>query len=208
MSDLDLYTHHPLQLDPQSKAISLPGASSDVAAELEQLNRLHAGFVALETPGKVPPPPMPVNPKRSAQITKLKESANQSFAKGTYIDSVRLYTLAIDMALSRPLWEPASLVREELAVLYSNRSQSYIAQQMWPEGLIDAKLSVACSPVKNAKSWYRGGKSLNEMARYDEAKEWLEKAIEIEAATSETTKDLEKLLADAVAGLARTGSSA
>lgn len=208
MSDLDLYTHHPLQLDPQSKAISLPGASSDIAAELEQLNQLHAGLVALETPGNVPPPPLPVNPKRGTQIAKLKESANQSYAKGAYPDSIRLYTLAIEMAFGRPLWEPASLVRDDLSVLYSNRSQSYIAQQMWPEGLVDAKLSVACSPVKNSKSWYRGGRCLNEMARYEEAKDWLEKGIEIEAATSDNTKDLKKLLDDALAGLAKTGSSA
>ncbi|KAI5283914.1 hypothetical protein KEM54_001736 [Ascosphaera aggregata] len=207
MSDIDLYTHYPLVLDPQSKAILLPGASPEVAAELQQMNQIHAGLIALETPGNVPPPPAATNPKRSAQITKLKESANQSFSKGTYIDSVRLYTLAIDMALGRPLWEPASLVRDELSVLYSNRSQSYIAQRMWPEGLVDAKLSVACSPVKNAKSWYRGGKCLNEMGRWEEAKEWLEKGIEIESATSENTKDLKKLLDDAVAGLAKSSQS-
>ncbi|KAI5295269.1 hypothetical protein KEM52_001859 [Ascosphaera acerosa] len=207
MSDIDVYTHHSLVLDPQSKAISLPGASQEITAELEQLNKLHTSLLSLETPGNVPPPPLPVNPKRSNQITKLKESANQSLTKGAHTDAARLYTLAIDMALGRPLWEPANLVREELAVLYSNRAQAYVAQRMWPEGLVDAQTSISCSPVKNTKAWYRGGKCLVEMTRWEEAKEWLEKAIEVETATSDGSKELQKLLDEAIAGLERSTRS-
>ncbi|KAI5298248.1 hypothetical protein KEM55_003625, partial [Ascosphaera atra] len=141
-------------------------------------------------------------------ITKLKDSANQSLSKGTYIDAVRLYTLAIDMAIGRPPWEPAALVREELSLLYSNRAQGYIAQQMWPEGMVDSKLSVSCSPLKNSKAWYRGGKCMVEMGRFAEAKDWLEKGIEVESVTTDNTKELKNLLEDAIKGLERTSGAA
>jgi translocation protein SEC72 len=63
----------------------------------------------------VPPPPTTVNPKRSAQVTKHKDSANTAFRAAKYADANRMYSLAIDIAAQRPLWEPSALALEELS---------------------------------------------------------------------------------------------
>lgn len=84
MSDLDTFTQLPIRLDPKTKALSSlsPGSSRALDAELSTLNQLHRSLLALETPHAVPPPPIPVNPKRSANVSKLRDSGNAEFRKG------------------------------------------------------------------------------------------------------------------------------
>ena len=186
MSDLDTYTHLPLQIDPQTKSISAPTSKSrTLTAELEALNTLHRSLLALETPSGVPPPPVPVNPKRSANITKLKESGNTEFRKNRPAEAVKMYTLGLQMALSRPLWEPQGLVREEVAALYANRAQARMGLQQWAEAAVDAEASVEAKRVANGKAWWRRGKCLLEMGRLDEAREWVAKGLELEGQEGE-----------------------
>lgn len=208
---LDIFTQYPLHLDPQSKAISLSTTSgyipSELAAlttELSALNTLHRSLISLDPPN-IPPPPLPINPKRSAQITKLRDSANTAYRKNNYSEAVRLYSYAIDMAISRPGWEPVTLVRDELAGLYANRAQAHMAQQAWPEALIDAKCSVDCKPVGNVKAWWRGAKCFLEMGRWEEAKNFLQRGLEIEGGVAEGGKELMALLEDVEQGLRRSG---
>ena len=85
---------------------------------------------------------MPVNPKRTIQINKLRESGNTAYKKGSFPEAANLYGLALRMASDRPPWEASGLVREELSGLYSNRAQAYMAQQMWAEAAVDAEVSV------------------------------------------------------------------
>ncbi|PWY85850.1 hypothetical protein BO94DRAFT_557259 [Aspergillus sclerotioniger CBS 115572] len=120
------------------------------------------------------------SPARSAQVTKLRDSANAAFRKSNHADAARLYTYAIDMAIGRPGWEPVTLAREELAGLYSNRAQAWMSQRKWPEGLVDARCSVESKPVGNVKAWWRGGRCLVEMGRWEEAKGLVEKGLEVE----------------------------
>jgi translocation protein SEC72 len=208
-SDIDSYTQQALHLDPTTKSISLattegqtPAQAEAINAELTQLNLLHRNLVSLESPN-IPPPPLPVNPKRSAQITKLRDTANTAFRKSNYAEAVKLYGYAIDMAYARPAWEPVNLVRDELSGLYSNRSQAYMSQQMWPEAWIDSKCSAESKPVGNVKAWWRGGKCLAEMSRWDEARAWTEQALGIEGPASEGGKELVELLKEIEAGSKR-----
>jgi translocation protein SEC72 len=184
MSDLDTFNLLPLTLDPQSKAVlptSSPSSSSRaLTAELETLNTLHRSLQSLEGPATVPPPPVPVNPKRSAQITKLRESGNGEFRKGKFADAMRFYTLGLQMALTRPLWEPSGLVRDEIAGLYAARAQAHMALQDWVEGAVDAECSVEAKRVGNAKAWWRRGRCLFEMGRLEEAREWTGKGLEMQ----------------------------
>ncbi len=200
MSDLDTFTLLPLQIDPQSKAVSTPSSSKALQTELASLNALHRALLALETPNHTPPPPIPVNPKRSANITKLRDSANAEHRKGRYAEAVKLYSLGLQMALGRPLWEPQGLVREEVASLYANRAQSHMALLAWPEGAADAEASVEAKRVGNAKAWWRRGKCLVEMGRLHEAKEWVRKGLELEGQETE----LAALLKDIDARLLKT----
>lgn len=84
------------------------------------------------------------------------------------------------MALTRPLWEPSGLVRDEVAGLYANRAQAHMALSNWVEGAVDAEASVEAKKVGNAKAWWRKGKCLMEMGRLEEAKEWVGRGLEME----------------------------
>ncbi|EMR67435.1 hypothetical protein MGN70_002585 [Eutypa lata] len=180
-SDLDTYTHLPLHFDGQTKAISAPTSKSrTLAAELEALNALHRSLLTVEGASGVPPPPLPVNPKRSANITKLRESGNGEVRKGRPAEAVKLYGLGLQMALGRPLWEPQGLVREEVAALYANRAQARMALQRWADAAVDAEASVEAKRVGNGKAWWRRGRCLLEMGRLDEAKEWVGRGLELE----------------------------
>jgi translocation protein SEC72 len=208
-SDLESFTEYPLQLDPATKAISLattaglsPAQIEDLNNELKSLNSLHRSLISLDPPN-VPPPPLPINPKRSAQITKLRDTANTAFRKSNFAEAIKLYGYAIEMALGRPPWEPLQLVRDELSGLYANRAQAYMSQQAWPEGWVDAKSSVECKPVGNAKGWWRGGKCLVEMGRWDEARAWIEQALGIEGRAGEGGKELLTLMEEIQQGSQR-----
>ncbi|KAK1474801.1 tetratricopeptide [Colletotrichum cuscutae] len=187
MTDLTHFDLLPLQLDPQSKSLSSTSSSRALAAELSQLNALHRSLITSDTTTQhgVPPPPMPVNPKRSAQVAKLRDSGNAEFHKKKYGDAIKFYTLGLQMAFTRPLWEPSQLVREEVSGLYANRAQAHMALQQWAEGSVDAEASVEARKVGNAKAWWRRGKCLMEMGRLEEAREWVGKALEYEGEEGE-----------------------
>ncbi|KAL6863482.1 hypothetical protein ACO1O0_003737 [Amphichorda felina] len=201
MSDLTHFDMQPLQMDPQSKAISVaPNTKAPRAlhAELEQLNALHRAI--LDTAGAVsqhgvPLPPIPVNPKRSANVTKLRDNGNAEYRKGHYAEAQKLYTLGIQMAETRPLWEPSALTREELSGLYANRAQAYMAMQQWPEGAVDAETSVEVKKVGNSKAWWRRGKCLMEMGRFEEARDWVKKGLEVEGEEAELMSLLKEVSA-------------
>ncbi|KAJ5689028.1 hypothetical protein N7462_003420 [Penicillium macrosclerotiorum] len=209
-SEIDIFNEYPLHLDPASKALSLlpstsqtPAQAAAITTELQELNLLHRNLISLDPPN-IPPAPLPVNPKRSAQITKLRDSGNAAYRKSNYTEAVRLYTYAIEMGLSRPGWEPVTLAREELAGLFGNRAQAQMGLQAWPEGLVDAKASVDSKPVGNVKAWWRLAKCLAEMNRYAEARTFLLKGLEIEGRTSDGGKELLQLLEEVDAALERS----
>lgn len=177
---IDTFTQLPLTIDASSKAISL--SDPTFQADIEELNRLHRGLLSLDGPAQIPPPPAPVNPKRSVQITKLKDSGNASYKKGAFPDAIKMYDLAIRMASERPSWEASGLVREELSALYNNRAQAHMAQQAWVEGMLDAEVSVELKKVGNVKGWWRRGQCLREMGRLGEAEEWVKQGLEFERA--------------------------
>ncbi|KAF3064377.1 Translocation protein sec72 [Daldinia childiae] len=179
-SELETFTMLPLQIDPQTKALTATSGSRALQSELASLNALHRSLLALDTPNQVPPPPLPVNPKRSANVSKLRDSGNTEYRKGKHADAVKFYTLGLQMALTRPLWEPQQLVREEVAALYANRAQAHMGLQNWAEGASDAEASVEAKRVGNSKAWWRRGKCLVEMGRLIEAKEWVSKGLEME----------------------------
>ncbi|RSM10139.1 hypothetical protein CEP52_003735 [Fusarium oligoseptatum] len=176
MSDLTHFDLLPLQMDPQSKSISSHNPSRALAAELETLNALHRSLLNLETPSGAPPPPIPVNPKRTANVTKLRDSGNAEYRKG------------------KPMWEPAALVREEVSSLLANRAQAHMALQNWAEGAVDAHASVEARWVGNAKAWWRRGRCLSEMGRLEEARDWVKRGLEVEGEEAELVqllKDVE-----------------
>ena len=183
MEGPETFNQVPLSIDPSSKTLS--SSDSSLGTEIDEINKTHRAFVALDSPNQIPPPPAPVNPKRSVQINKLKESGNQSYKKGAYTDSIKMYDLAIRMASERPAWEASGLVREELSALYNNRAQAYMSQQLWVEAAVDAEVSTEMKKVGNVKAWWRRGQCLREMGRLEEAAEWVRSGLDFERAGPE-----------------------
>ncbi len=193
MSDLEHFDLLPITFNSDSKDVSTGRTSRALNAELAQLNELHRALLGLETPGSVPPPPIPVNPKRTAQVTKLRDNGNNEYRKQKYDEAVKMYTLGLQMALQRPLWEPSALVREEVSGLLANRAQAHMALLNWPEGAVDALASVEARRVGNAKAWWRRGRCLYEMARLDEAREWVKEGLEVEGEEAELVSLLKEI---------------
>ena len=177
----DTFTLLPLTIDPATKAIS--SLDSSLTSDLTALNTLHRAI--LSQPNQIPPPPLPLNPKRSAQIQKMREQGNASLrSKGNPStaqaqEAIKLYTYGIEMALGRPSWEPAQTVREEAGILYANRAQAYMAAQMWAEGAADGETSVELKRADNGKAWWRRGRCLCEMGRWEDAAEWVRQGLEV-----------------------------
>lgn len=86
------------------------------------------------------------------------------------------------------------MARDELCGLFANRAQAQMAQQNWPEGLVDAKCSVDCKGIGNVKGWWRAGKCLAEMGRWEEARVLLDRGLEVEGREGEAGKELGGLL--------------
>ena len=198
----ETFTLLPLHLDPSSKAISAPTLeqTSSLVTELALLNQTHRQLLTLDTPSQVPPAPLPLNPKRSAQINKMREQGNTMYQKSRSQPSAtseagKLYSYALEMALLRPAWEPSAIVRDEVAVLLANRAQVNMSLQAWPEGAADAEGSVEMKRQGNAKAWWRRGKCLVEMGKWEEAAEWVAKGLEAEGNDAELRalmKEIEK----------------
>ncbi|OAA36195.1 tetratricopeptide repeat domain containing protein [Beauveria brongniartii RCEF 3172] len=193
MSDLEHFDLLPITLSSDSKDVQTGRSSRALNAELAQLNALHRALLSLETPGNVPPPPIPVNPKRTAQVTKLRDNGNNEYRKAKYDEAIKMYTLGLQMALQRPMWEPSALVREEVSGLLANRAQAHMALLNWPEGAVDGLASVEARRVGNAKAWWRRGRCLYEMARLQEAREWVKEGLEVEGEEADLVSLLKEI---------------
>ncbi|CAM1502674.1 Fc.00g074500.m01.CDS01 [Cosmosporella sp. VM-42] len=178
MSDFDHFDLLPLAMNPQSKAIETLQPSRALNAELEELNSLHRAILNIEN--GAPPAPLPVNAKRSANVAKLRESGLESQKKGKFLDAIKFYSLGLQMALGRPGWEPSGLVREEIWQLLVARAQAHMSLSNWPEAALDAQASVENMWQNNAKAWLIRGRALSEMGRFEEAKEWMTRAVQID----------------------------
>ena len=188
-------------MDPQTKAISLASDShpkkNSLQSELEILNRTHRSLQQnLEGGQQTPPPPVPVKKNRTDQINKLKESASAAAKKGgggdgpgsVNTEAIKLYTLALDMAYGRPGWEPAGLLREELAQLYNLRSAAYSSGRLYADAWIDAKCSAESKTAGNATAYLRGVTALTEMGRRREARLWAEQGLKKEEDSLENVR--------------------
>lgn len=173
----DSFLSLPLQYDEKTKSVvcshhHLPTCTK-CHLDLQSLNNTHRAFNLLDSPAPPPPTKQP-HPARSVQISKLKDSGNSSFKVHKFADAVRYYSLAIDMALARPAWEPANVCRDESVILLCNRSAARFAMKEYAESLGDAEAVVGLKSTW-AKGHFRKCKALQAMGRLEEAK----KAIEL-----------------------------
>lgn len=99
-------------------------------------------------------------------------------------------------------------MREELAVCYMERSNAHVLARNWVEGWKDAECSVECKRgvqmtpqgqriPGNPRAWVLGGKCLEEMARWEEARDWLVRGLEVEGDEGPDGKEMLRLLGEA-----------
>ncbi|KAK7206061.1 hypothetical protein BZA70DRAFT_123071 [Myxozyma melibiosi] len=184
------FTPVPINFDPVTKHLSLSSTSSPddpLATALSAVNTLHRDLINLNA--DVPPPPNQINGRLTEQVRKLKDSGNQAFKRTAYADAIRMYTLAIEMALKRPAWEAAGYQREEICLLYSNRAQAYMSTAAWGEALADSEAAIFLKR-SFTKAHYRKGKCLQNMGRLRDAKDAYELGLE-SGATAEGGSEAE-----------------
>ncbi|KAF9435158.1 hypothetical protein BGZ76_006805 [Entomortierella beljakovae] len=140
------------------------------------------------TNGQVPPPGA-VLPLRSEQIARMREEGNGHFRAQRQEQAIAAYTNAINLAFDRPLWEPAALAREELAVLFCNRSAAYIARKEWVNGYVDAQTVIELKRPWS-KGHFRLGKALFGMGRTEEGIEALRLGLMFDPESAEIQKAL------------------
>lgn len=163
----------PLAMDPETHALASP------THDLTVLNALIRSLKGLPPQIPIPPPPNVVPPQRSMAINKAKEDGNAAFRSKNYVEAIKYFTLAIDVAASRPLWENNQLARDEMALCLANRSAALAAVQDWIGALCDAE---ACVKLKRpwSKAHFRKGKALQGLGRLDEAREAFDLGLEFD----------------------------
>lgn len=175
----DMYTQLPLSMNPETKDI-LASSISDLqlANFLASLNTTHKALKQPPCIDCVPPPPVPVAPQRSAAIEKMRAAGNTAFRQLKHDDAIKYYSMGLAMAMTRPPWEPAPLLREEIHQLYNNRAQAHMGKNNWPEALADASMSAEMKKIGNTKAHWRKARCLREMGRLEQARDTLDFGLE------------------------------
>ena len=146
------------------------GNLSSPTHDFTLLNAIAKSLQSIPPQFVVPPPPNVLPPQRSMAITQAKDRGVAAFKKKDYAEAIREFTLAVDVSASRPLWEAAQVVRDELAVNLNNRSATFAAVEDWVNSLVDAE-----AVVQLKKPWFKGhyrkGLALSKLGRYQEARD-------------------------------------
>ena len=165
----------PLAMDPESHILQTPVPGLDLTI----LNALIRSLKALPPNVPFPPPPNVVPPQRSMAINQAKEQGNAAFRKQDWAEAIRMYTLSVDVAASRPLWEANQIARDELTLCLANRSAAFAACGDYIGALCDAD-----AVVKLKKPWskghYRKGKALQGLQRFQEARHSFEFGLQFD----------------------------
>ncbi|KAI8991350.1 hypothetical protein BDF20DRAFT_904054 [Mycotypha africana] len=141
---------------------------TDCKVDWTAQNKL-ASSVKLLKGHDLPKPNQPI-PSVNPQVNQLKMEGNRAYKESKYEEAIKYYGLAVQVSWSRPLWEPLAFqfVREEVATILSNRSAAHAAMNNYVEALVDAQI-VTRLKKDWSKGWFRNGKALLGLHRYEEA---------------------------------------
>ncbi|RUS13537.1 hypothetical protein BC937DRAFT_95156 [Endogone sp. FLAS-F59071] len=150
--------------------------------------------VSLKPANGIPPPPNAVNPNINGHVNRLREDGNKFFKADNFPEAVKLYSMAVDMSWSRPLWDPMAfqIVREELTPVLSNRAAAYTSMNKFVDALVDAEM-VTKLKKEWSKGWFRKGKALMGLKRYSDARAAYEAGLEFEPESTELNKAIEEV---------------
>ncbi|KAG5456401.1 MAG: hypothetical protein BJ554DRAFT_3869 [Olpidium bornovanus] len=138
--------------------------------------------------GWLPPP----NPQMALRAAKLREQGNGCFKKGEAEAAVKFYTAAVELARSRPIWEPSKAAREDLTVNLCNRAAAYLELKRFHEARADAYV-VTRLRADWPKAHYRHGRALEALGLLPEAEEAYERGLAFDPKNSQMVESLEAL---------------
>ncbi|KAG7923904.1 hypothetical protein KL905_000058 [Ogataea polymorpha] len=116
-------------------------------------------------------------------VEELRNQGNQAFKAGNYKESARIYNSAI-------MLDPGN------AVLYSNKAMAYIKLKDWHGTLATCNQALSSTEPDDKtkiKLLWRKSIALQELDRFSEAKDALQKAIQLDPNNKTLTQDLESL---------------
>ena len=178
----DTFISYPIALSTIEKENRQVISSSDptLAGVLHQINALSHGFKQSNFVANCPPPPQnSVNPHRSSEIERQKKLGNDAFTKKNYMDALKFYSGALELAASRPPWEPSQLSCDELSILLCNRSAAFLGAELLGEAYADALTCVKLKPVW-VKGYYRLAKVCLKLLRGREALDVVQTGLQYE----------------------------
>ncbi|CAG8528537.1 17532_t:CDS:1 [Acaulospora morrowiae] len=158
--------------------------------DFSSLNSLHKSL--LEINGNIPPPNA-VDEGLIREVLRIREEGNKHFKAQNYHEAIKLYTMAIELAFKRPVWEPHEITARDVSLCLSNRSAAYMGINSWVNAYVDAEWGISIRP-EYVKGYFRKGKALMAMGRYEEAIMAFESGLEL----SPKDKSLEDLLNEAI----------
>lgn len=197
----DSFTLYPLTISTVEKenrtSVACANDSPALQNVLHQVNALAHGFKQSGFPASLPPPPPnSINPHRSTELEKIKKLGNEAFSRKNYGDALRLYTQAMDLAASRPPWEPSQLAIDELSILLCNRSAAFLGADLLAEAYADAHACVVMKPVW-IKGYYRLCRACLRLTRSREALKFVRQGLQYEP-KNEDLLALEKEILNAI----------
>lgn len=137
--------------------------------EVRQLNTLCAELLGLSAP--VPPPPTleSFNKDLSKMIQKLYESGVQAFKKEKYHDSVKQFSIAIEIINRRNKFEVFLSTLQELSLLLMSRADAYLKCEEYLKAYNDADMLIGMM-ICNAENFVRRGVANFFLGNYEEAR--------------------------------------
>ncbi|HEV7736394.1 MAG TPA: hypothetical protein VGO47_03345 [Chlamydiales bacterium] len=96
-------------------------------------------------------------------------ASQKLYGQGKYAQAIAMYTTAAEITISHPDWEASNMIKEELAMLLSNRSAAHAASGDFVSALVDADIVIQ---VKRpwSKGHFRKAKALQGLGDHKEAK--------------------------------------
>ncbi|ORY87694.1 hypothetical protein BCR37DRAFT_342760 [Protomyces lactucae-debilis] len=187
----------PITLKEVDKRVVATSTDNQVNGYLQQIDALSNGMKQSGFPAEVPgPPAQSINPHRSTQIELAKKQGNEYFGKKQYAEALQIYSRALEMAASRPPWEPSQMANDEMAILLANRSAAFLGAEAYPEAYADA-----CCCVDLRKPWpkgyFRKARALVKLGKVMEALETVQAGLGYEPTNEDllnTKKEIEALL--------------
>ncbi|KAG9014349.1 hypothetical protein FRB94_012755 [Tulasnella sp. JGI-2019a] len=178
----------PVTFSPEQNDVALCEAHKkevceDCGLDFHELN-IFTKMIAASNPIAVPAPPNVVHPARSQAVQKAKEDGNAAYKAKNWGQAIQHYNMSANIALSRNPWEPAALMRDEMAIIICNRSATFAAAEDYISALVDADVVIQLKRPWS-KGHFRKAKALLGLGRLEEARDAVMLGLQFEPDSTE-----------------------